>query len=75
MVYTVVVTGGIVIVTGGAVVVTVEVTIRELLDKYPAPAARMIKMTTTATRNVRPIADKFAFMIFISDFGLSDCQK
>ena len=62
----VVVTGGIVTVTGGEVVVTVEVTVRELLAKYPTPAARTIKTTATATRTVRPIADKFDFIIFIS---------
>ncbi len=57
-------------VTGGRVAVTVEVTVRELLTKYPAPAARTINMTTTATSAVRPMADKLDFMDFIPSWSV-----
>ena len=56
LVYTVVVTGGMVVVTGVAVVVMVEVTVRGLFAKYPVTAARMINTTTTATIITRPMA-------------------
>jgi len=58
-VYTVVVTGGTVSVTVGAVVVRVEITVRELLAKYPAAPDTITRIMRMTIQLACPKADIF----------------